>query len=280
NGKFISTALTDEFYAFLKYYHAMFEEGLVDPEGFSQTNEQFYAKLKSYAVGSYFGWTPQSNFDAQTATEYDVLPPLTGPDGQRPVTPGQLNRPIGARTGFAITVDCESPATMLRWFDYCNRDTRTKYTWRLGEEGILWELDDEGKVWNIFPENVTADMTRENMKYTYGMYGYAPCLTTVEEVEYNDPEKYPESVVRYNFVLAVMDYFQTEFLPIRYVSEEKTNEKALLETELNAYLDNFVAQSVMNGIDDAGWQAHLAQMEALGVEQWVKWYQDFIDGNF
>ena len=67
---------------------------------------------------------------------------------------------------------------------------------------------------------------------------------------------------------------------MRFVSPEKTNEKAMIETDLNDYIKNFLATSVINGITDESWNAHLQQLEALGINEWVQWYQDFIDGKF
>ena len=50
--------------------------------------------------------------------------------------------------------------------------------------------------------------------------------------------------------------------------------------DLEAYLDGFVATSIMNGITDAEWDAHLANAAAYGINEWAQWYQDFIDQKF
>lgn len=41
-----------------------------------------------------------------------------------------------------------------------------------------------------------------------------------------------------------------------------------------------MATSIMNGVTDADWEAHLANAEMYGISQWAQWYQDFIDNNF
>ena len=38
--------------------------------------------------------------------------------------------------------------------------------------------------------------------------------------------------------------------------------------------------SVINGVTDESWNAHLQQLEALGINEWVQWYQDFLDKKF
>ena len=53
-----------------------------------------------------------------------------------------------------------------------------------------------------------------------------------------------------------------------------------METELFAYIKNFTATSILEGVDDASWDAHLKQLEALQYDTWLQWYQDFLDQKF
>jgi len=279
NGKFIPAINTQAYRDFLEYFHKLAAEGLMDVEGFSQTNQQFYAKLKEYICGSYSGWTPQSNFDSETAKEYSMVMPLTAPgyEGQE-IHTGYWQEFRGNRTGFAVTTACKNPKVLLRWWDYMHSSTELKWTLAYGEEGKIWERDGSGKVWTIYPET-EADYTRENMKYTEGMWTCEP-LILAGEWENNNGDEYPDSVLRYNMTVACRDYYQTEILPKRFVAEEKTAERALIETDLLSYLNTFRANSIINGVTDASWEEHLKQLEALNLEGWVQWYQDFIDGKF
>lgn len=279
NGKFIPTVNTQEYRDFIDYYHRLAAEGLLDVEGFSQTNQQFYAKLKEYICGAYSGWTPQSNFDSETAKEYVHVMPLTAPGYEgKALKTGEWNRFRGNRTGFAITTACKNPGAILRWWDYLGSSTELKYTFFYGPEGKIWERDASGQVWSIYPQT-EADYTRENMKYTEGAYGSGP-LILENEMEKNNGEKYPDAVMRLNLTMAVKDYFAKEVLPIRFVDPEKVNERAMIETDLNSYISNFLATSIVNGLTDAQWDAHLKQLEALNLEGWVAWYQAFLDKEF
>ena len=49
---------------------------------------------------------------------------------------------------------------------------------------------------------------------------------------------------------------------------------------LKAYLDSFVADCVVNGLDDAKWEKHLKDVEGYRASEWVQWYQDYIDKKF
>lgn len=277
--KFTSDMDTDNFRKFLEFYHKLAAEGLMDVEGFTQTNQQYYAKLKQNVCGIYDGWLPQSNFDAETAKQYAMVMPLTIP-GQEgtAVKKGQWNKFYGNRTGFAITKECKDSETLLRWWDYLSSSTELKYTFKCGKEGKIWKRDSNGQVWTIYPET-TADYTRENMQWTEG-YNTAQPILLENEIEKNDAQKYPDSVLRTNMSIALKPYFKKEFLPVRFAPQEKVDERARIETDLRTYMKNFIASSIVNGIDDAKWKAHLAQLEKLNIKGWIQWNQDLIDKKF
>lgn len=271
---------TNEFRSFLEYYHRLAKEGLLDIEGFSQTNQQFYAKLKEYICGSYCGWTPESNFDSETAKEYVLLPPMyvPGMEGQQ-LTSGIKDKVNANRTSFAITTACKNPIAAIRWWDYLTETPERKLTVAYGEEGKLWEKDGKGGYLEVYPESVTDDFTRENMKYTWGLVNHMP-LVLIEETPYSDPVKYPESAVRNDFVKGVMNYFPKENAPVRFVDEAKVQERAFIEADLLEYIRFFTSNSVINGVTDESWQEHLKQLKEYKYYEWVQWYQDFVSEKF
>ncbi|GHT64617.1 ABC transporter substrate-binding protein [Spirochaetia bacterium] len=276
NGKVEPTINTKAFRDFLEFYHRMAEEKLIDVEGFSQTNQQYFAKCREYVVGSHMAWT-FDGFIPDKAGEFVVLPPISAPGYQYAKT-GQLDRLRGNRTGFAITTACKNPAALLRWWDYLSGTTEIKYLTRYGEEGNLWERDSSGKVWTIFPENESADFNREIKKYTWGAFNYEP-LVMKSEMEQNDPIKYPKAVARSLMVDQVKNYLLTEVVPMRFVSPEKISERSFIETELISYMNGFIARSILNGLTEAGWQAHLKQLDSLNFPAWIRWYQDLVDNK-
>ena len=65
----------------------------------------------------------------------------------------------------------------------------------------------------------------------------------------------------------------------RIVSDEMTSARAEIELELFDYIERFIAESIVYGLDDAKWEAHLQQLTDLGYDEWIQWYQDVEDGN-
>ena len=280
-GKVLFTPTLPEFRAALEYWHRFAEEDLLDVEGFTMLNQQFYARLKSYVGLTYSGWTPANNFDTETAREYVALPPLTASDYPEitPVQNGHWNTYRGNSYGFVITAACKDPAKLVQWYDAQNADTKTKMTWRAGEEGLLWEIQD-GVLYELYPESVTVDFTRSNMIYTYGCSENAPTFLLPTEVSQYHDDAPADATMRLKMVEVVKPYLQKEIFPSRPVESAKLEEHNMIYTDLKAYLDSFVADCVVYGIDDAKWEKHLKDCQGYHADEWTQWYQDFLDGKF
>ena len=278
DGVVMPTLDTEEFRAFLEYMNRLASEGLMDVEAFTQTNDQYYAKLKSGAVGVWFAWTPYSVMSEELSEQY-VTMRIPSADGITPVKSGERNRLYANRTGFAITTACEKPERLLEWWDYLSSSTEIKWTMRFGPQGGYWDINDEGTVYLKTPENLTDTFTIENYKYTYGMVDACTFIRADEACEVDEEVAFT-TWYRIDSVDQVWDQLATEYTPARFVDGEKTDERTFMETELTPYVDNFIATSIVDGIDDAKWEAHLSQLEALQYYDWIQWYQDYTDGKF
>ena len=65
----------------------------------------------------------------------------------------------------------------------------------------------------------------------------------------------------------------------KFSSPEAVDERSFIETELDAYLTNFVATSIVEGVTDDSWNAHLQQLKTVQYYEWLEWYQKYIDGT-
>ena len=154
-----------------------------------------------------------------------------------------------------------------------------KYTVRFGEKGGYWDIDSDGNVIQKTPEGLTADFTVENYKHTYGMNDQCPLILKDESIKVDKEEAY-NTWVREQNVGVVWDQLATEYVPFRFVVPAKVDERTFMETELSEYIANFRANSIINGVDDAAWDAYVKQLDALQYPAWIQWYQDYVDGKF
>jgi ABC-type glycerol-3-phosphate transport system substrate-binding protein len=275
NKKVIPVLNEKRYRDFLAFYHMLIEERLLDPEGFSQTVSQYTAKR----VGDIYGNLTVWDISTYIPQIWAVVPPISAP-GYKYVATGYNNSYQGKNNGFVIMKVSKNPTAVLRWWDYLGSSTEMKYLMRYGPEGGLWERDSSGQVWSIYPEETDPNFTRENKKYTWGAFNNTPIILK-REMEKNNPDKYPLAVSRAKMVDVIKDYFPKEMVPFRFVPLETSRQRILIENEINAYLETFVSNAVLHGVglDDAGWNNHLKQLEMINYPAWLKWYQDLIDGN-
>lgn len=279
DGKVLPTANSQEYRAYLEYMHKLVADGLLDKECFTETNDQYYAKIKSGRIGFFSGWIPQSLLSDEEAAKWVPVRVLKAEDSITPVKTGMRNKLFVNRTGFVITADCEKPERLLQWWDYLSSSTEMKYTVRFGEKGGYWDIDSDGNVFQKTPEGLTADFTVENYRVTYGMNDQCPLILKDESIKVDKEEAY-STWIREQYVGEVWDQLATEYVPFRFVDLAKVDERTFMETELSEYIANFRANSILNGVDDAAWDAYVKQLDALQYPAWIQWYQDYVDGKF
>lgn len=276
-GVVAPTVNTDNFKDFLRYMHTLADEELLDIEGFSMTQSQFLARQKEGVLGMYHTWA------ADDPNVWAPVPVLSAPgyEGQ-----GRKQGEEGYRTasmnGFMITSACENPETLLRWWDHLHSTPELKRIARDGEEGILWKGNEDGTATVVtpteYPDGINDNTT---LNYTIAWRGNGPVMFG-DEVAAPDMTVTPPSndALRYQYVELYKDYLNEEFLPQRPIDPKNEVQKNFIQTELEAYLNGFIAESVVNGLSDEQWEAHLQQLDALQLNEWIQWQQDYLDGKF
>ena len=247
DGKVSPTVNTDAYREYLEFFHKLYSEGLINPEGFSEKNEVFANKIKNNQVGTYYSWTALEYLSSEQEKDWVVLPTIAAKEGVQPVANGEIDRSTINKNGWVITKDCEHPEAALRLWDYLARDAESKMTVAMGEKGVLWDEYPEGGYYFVVPENTTPEFTFEHMKYTLGTVNNHPLLTKAETPK-NDGENSPAAALRDQMVAAVdKDYVpKSGQLPQSYVTPEAIDERSFIETDLKAYIKQFRSQAIMD----------------------------------
>ena len=282
DGKVEGAVNNDRYRDYLEFYHDLYSEGLISPEGFSESNEVFANHVRNYEIGTYYSWTALEYLTDEQEKDWVVLPTLRAYDDVDPIANGEITRSTIQKNKWVITNTCDHPEAALRVWDYLARDTESKMTVAMGEKGILWDEyeDQPGVYYFVVPENTTPEFTFEHMKYTYGTVNDLPAMT-IEETPKNDGEISPAAALRDQMVAQVDKDFITKEnqLPAIYVTQEAMDERSFLDTDLFAYVKQFRSQAVMDGFSDADWDAYVKKLEDLQYSKWLQWYQDYMDGK-
>lgn len=258
-------------YDALNWLHMLYAEKLLDNETFTMDNSQQNAKAQNPDVlmGSLIYWIPDS-MDSKYE-DYIVLDPLIGPDG------GQIwyggAEPIGANIrGYCITTACEDPEALLRYYDTCMRDMKTIMEWQWGPEGAgLWKPVGEDQ-WTQTQEFVPEGTNLTFFKRTICGSIYSPNFIWKK---YADKEVAdPRNAKKREAAQRILPYC-VEVMPKALYDPEKTTQRNLLYADIDNYMKQFIATSVVNGLTEEQWQEHLQNCEKMRVEEYTALWQEY-----
>lgn len=275
NGKLEFSAEKPEYYEALKYYNKLAKEDLLDLEGFSQTREQYISKGQQMLLGSFLEFLPDAAVGEQNESQYIALPPLKSSVAE-PIWSGVKDSFAGWPQGFVITKACKNPEALIRWFDYVNSDFERKMNWFMGERGVLWDMNDETKeFW--YQMNLPEGVTKPEYRYSKSCGPHAPVFITADELEHFVLKNEPKNEQRSKYIDILEPYFPKEYMLSVFESLEMTEAKSNLSVEITNYMKSFVAQSVLEGIDDAKWSEHLNKLDKLNVDKYIELQQQTHD---
>lgn len=186
--------------------------------------------------------------------------------------------------GFVISKNCKNPEALVRWYDYINSSLELALEWGRGEENVWWTIQEQDG--QEVPQFLTMDETvlQENGGYqskaeyrnAVSFSGDTPALWKYEYDEkliYDD--KWPHDY-KLESVREQMQYGVTE-LPSGNATLENSERRAILLADIDNYLKKFIADSVINGIDEAKWEEHQKTLKSLKVDEYTKLCQEYVD---
>lgn len=260
DGKVVSTVDTDNYRAFLEFYHKLYSEGLLDVEGFSQTPDQYKAKRKEQNIGVALSYTAQMN--------KGYVPFIyQGVESVEPQLSGLVGRFLANRTGFAISAKSENVEAVLHWWNWMHGDKKiTSIAW--GGSEFFYEENGE---YYIATENLPEGYNAQ----TYGMHNYCPVFPNGGRA--SNKELVGAAAVRAQFYEENLHLVPTEGFPVAFGNAEMAEERTFIEAELFPYIQTFTANAIVNGVTDASWEQHLKDLKTVQYYDWLQWYQDFVD---
>lgn len=259
DGEIVFYPLTDGFKdQYLSYLTKMYQEGILDPNGYTQTMDQLKAVAQS---GEIYGMFPNSGTSLvkdENRLDYIALKPFN-----RDVFP--LNKGLN-KGGMAITDKCENPEVLIAWADYMYTEDGGRIV-RMGVEGESYTIDENGN-WSWI------DGKWDNVTYQCTLLGSA-------QVPFKMPELWNRSTSQGtqhdNEQLNGENGLYTKGLsmPTLQFTEEENQTISTLMTDIKNYVDVYSAQVITGEkkLEDsyAEFQETLKKMQ---VEEITKIYQD------
>lgn len=273
------------YYDFLKWMNNLYTQGLIDPEVFTHSDDQYYTKNSGKdVIGAYLEYLDGGLGSAVSSRDpedqkFKFCEALTGPDGDQYVGLNNLVR----EAGLMITDKCENPEVLVRWYDWANTDLETFARFRWGAEGEVWQFA-ENEAGELVPQLIDLPLDSDYEQFGYqngGEYagavcfsGWSPAMATDAKLALMPPEvdrdrKRPAAVIDVQHGINP--------LPQGIADPENEDQRSLIRADLDNYLLRFISDSIINGIDDAKWERHLGELEKLRVPEYKQLCQEFVD---
>lgn len=272
DGEVIYTAADERYLTAIETLHQWYEEGLIDPESFTQDDKTYLAKGKTETpvLGSYVWWETEEVVGVDRANQYTLLPVLEGVDG---TLVGRSNLADFGRNAFAITSANETPAATMRWVDRLYEPTMSAQVsfGPIGEtlvenaDGILEQA--------TLAEGVNAGELRQKVAPGSG----APHILTRSDFESVVlPE--PRALQRLqNLEEHYLPYAEPENYPSVFFSVDELSELNTIEPDIKALVEQRRAEWIVSGGANDQWAAYTSQLEAMGLPRLIEIYQAALD---
>lgn len=231
---------------FLTYMNKLWSEGLIDPEYFTQSEEQYFAKQVQNQYGvfaDYASWVRMYN-EEDVWGQYDAWDPMTSEYNDEQMWPAYSVSPLGA---FVITNKCENPQDLMRLVDWFYDTEHSDWSiqgvpvgmWPDDPE-IGWTTKDvEGgrEVVQTWPEEY-EDYQTFNHQLCTADYGTFPNIPSSDLVA-TGPQKVLEDAMWEH----LSPYYKVGWPTMKYTAEE-AEEIALIQVDVTSYTDQMFSKFV------------------------------------
>lgn len=243
----------------LAYYAKMYEDGILDPQGFTQSQEQMCATgATSDVYGMFIYPTPKTVVGEERTLDYITLKPFDGGDTL------PLNRGI-SMNGMAITDKCEHPEVLVSWIDYFYGEEGSVVGY-LGYEGITYEMDEEG-YWSFIDPDAFRSFT---------LFGACPSPQLIPDIINKvDAEVDPVGAHENNqYYFDLCQNYGTVLPTIKFNDDENIR-LSDLKPDITSYWATYAAEIAIGekSLDDT-WEGYCQTMTKMGIKEYEKIYQD------
>lgn len=270
DGKVRYTPITDNYKEYITYMNKLYEEGLLDPETFSQSDEQKKAKGQANRLGIFPDWFSffTTGESEEEALNNPMFQPLTSPVSEETIIP--LNPGIN-RGAFSITSENPNPEASIRWVDYFY--SKEGFTFlNEGPEGLLWEDQDGERVYLDTPEGY--DSLEDYRGSITPDYGIAAPTTSgpIEGKPQSEFEKFIDSETNEKIV----PYGEVPF-PLVYLTAEEQKQINSIEVDLTSYVEQMEAKFITGVEPLSNWDSYVETIQNMNIDEYVEVHQAAYD---
>jgi putative aldouronate transport system substrate-binding protein len=254
----------------VKWMRQLWEEGVVDPEYFTQDGSMKTAKQQADGgsqVGLIFGWTADAEV-GPNVNQFKTLEAVEGYDGNHYVEAATNYLDISDRE-LMISKDCKDPDTLLKWADEFYTDLASLQTF-YGTIGS--QITDNGD--GTYNVDVPSDgSSLDTSAWSNSLRDFGPKYMNGD---FYDKVSLPEDQgdgVKLADDAINEKYVDTEkncgFPMVQYTDEDLSRITAI-GTDIYKYVEAQYAHWVVDGGIDDEWDSYIDQLKAMGIDEFLQ----------
>lgn len=275
----ICTATQEGFKDGLAWMHELYEEGLIDPEAFTQDWSTYVSKGKSGRYGVCMSWDI-ANID--NLADWTVLPALTA--DTKNVTPQNGSFTGGFERGrCVVTAVAENPELVCQWLDlmYVPFQSPQNNCGTYGEDDDydIFELSENAEGGKMLKHAPLGDASPIEVREAEFVGGPLAVLDDYYDVYVTCPD---DAQYRLDWI---EEYYtpdmNTEYVyPNVFMSQEDTEDLADVQDDITKTINAAKSDWVMNGVTDDQWEDFKDDLEAYGLSEALEIYQKYLDAYY
>ena len=260
----------------IEWLHKLYDEGLIDPEAFTQEWSTYVAKGKSGRYGVCFSWDV-GNID--NLKDWVPLPALTA--DTRNITPTNGSFTSGFDRGrCVVTSVAENPALVCAWLDQMYAPIQSPQnnwgTYGEDDDFDIFEMSTNDQGGEMLKHAPLGDASPVEVREAEAVGGPLAVLDEYYDVYVTCPD---DAQYRLDWIKDIYtpDMHTKYVYPNLFMSREDTETLSNLQADIEKTINRHKADWIMNGFTDADWEKFLDDLDAYGLEEYLGLFQKYLD---
>ncbi len=272
----ICAATQEGWKAGIEWLHKLYDEGLIDPEAFTQEWSTYVAKGKSGRYGVCFSWDV-GNID--NLQDWVPLPALTA--DTRNITPTNGSFTSGFDRGrCVVTSVAENPALVCAWLDQMYVPIQSPQnnwgTYGEDDDFDIFEMSTNDQGGDMLKHAPLGDASPVEVREAEAVGGPLAVLDEYYDVYVTCPD---DAQYRLDWIKDIYtpDMHTKYVYPNLFMSREDTETLSNLQADIEKTINRHKADWIMNGFTDADWEKYLDDLDAYGLDDYLGLFQKYLD---
>ncbi len=291
DGTVMMMDISDQYKEFLKYMNKLYKEELINQDCYVITTDELEALAKEDKIGYNSTWTNRgADYTAETNEWYIVVGFTSEFSPEQRVVLG-VN--VNNTYNLVANAETEHPEAIVKFVDYLFTDEGA-ISCGNGYEGISFDMIDVAGVsvishkgyWEdkydnqeVYRQTIATNNSAHNTLLTRTGTVY-DLLAQVDDETLASQEVWDATTtnVLREQAMRTDELVFSNIFPTLFYTEEESQERATLSTDIINYLDTAKAQFITGEMDiDASWDEHLKKLDEMGLPRLMEIEQNAYD---